>query len=393
MDADEAEYRPLTAEDDAAYRDAVNYAFRPTDPDPDEEPFSLGERRGMVVDGEVRSVCRHVFFTASVRGDWHALAGLSGVATPPEHRRQGLVAEMLGASLREYRDREVEFSALWPFDRDFYGRYGWATASTAATLSCPPSALPRSLAPGDEVDHRARRVEADAWERLDRVHSVHADRYGLSLDRREAWWRERVFETWDGPARVVALTREDAPVAYCSYTVEDDDGRHLQVREAAWTDRSALGGLCRYLGDHDSQVERVRLPGAEGGDLRFLLDRVDGEAEYDLSRGPMVRVVDVPTALESLPYPEGVTADLTLGVTDPVLDANDGSFRLSVADGRADVERTDADPSTTLDVGTLSQAVVGYRPVGDLPVEAEETVCDRLAAVFPSRDLYLREFF
>ncbi len=53
----------------------------------------------------------------------------------------------------------------------------------------------------------------------------------------------------------------------------------------------------------------------------------------------MLRVIDVPKALEKRGYPEGVEAQLHLDVRDDLLLENNGQFVLTVSGGRSEVTR------------------------------------------------------
>lgn len=421
----DAEYRPVSADEDEEFRDLLRYAFRPAEGprDPSEDGGSdLGENRGMYVGDDLRAACRHHFWETTVRDATVDLAGLSAVASPPESRRKGLVAAMLAESLAEYRDRGCEFAALWPFDRSFYDRYGWGSANARAVVSCAPAEL-SALDEGDGSGYGAgeydpgefRRLDADDWALADEVYRDHAARYDLSIDRSEDWWRERTFDGWSTTPFVYGVERAGELVGYLRYEVDDGAGRDdrtLVVHESAWRDDDAFRDLLRFAYYHDSQVGEVEFRGVAGGHLRDLLDVVD--ADHEVRGGPMVRVVDVERALSAVRYPENVTSEVSLAVRDSVVPANDGRFRLSVADGTGTVERLDgasggndvsdgaADVVVGCSVAALSELVVGYRAVGalsrvsNLAVTADaddETALVRLGRVFPPRAVFLRDFF
>ena len=174
--------------------------------------------------------------------------------------------------------------------------------------------------------------------------------------------------------------------------------RRVTVSDVAFVDHEARLQLLRYLADHDSQAgETVHYHEDES-----LLDLAPDPSAVDceVHAGPMVRVVDVAHALSTVPYPDDATVDLTLVVTDDTVAWNDGVFRLRVADGDGDctpVDHPPAEMDVKLDVGTLSQLVVGYLEAttlqrrGDLDA-ADDATAD-LAAAFPAETVYLRQFF
>jgi len=394
------EFRHVPEEDRDAFRAMVSYAFSPEDGPFDEDEAddpppsaTVGTRYGLYDNDDLLTACKLIDFRTRVRGDYHDLHGLSAVASPPERRRQGLVGEMLHESLARSREEGVYLSALWPFKRSFYAQYGWVTATRAVEHALDPSAL--SFAP-DHDQGEFVELDADDWERAAAVHDAHGAPYELTMDRTEEWWRKRVFSGWKDDPYAFGFERDGDLAAYLTYSVEDGDGKTLHVRDWAAVDHVARLAVLRFLADHDSQVDQVHVWTPEDADLLDLLPDTD-DVEATVKLCPMARLVDVPDALEALSYPEDADVDLVLGVADPLVDWNDDTYRLSVVDGDATVERSDANPDVELGVGALSELYVGYRDahtleaVGELDAESETV--DALAECLPKRPTFLREGF
>lgn len=419
MDEDR-EYRGV---DESTFERYVRYAFRPTagppgDESTDEEPTDEGATEGETdEDGpEVERFERGLYrpdhedpvavagyhdFRARIRGAYHRLGGVTLVATPPEHRRQGYVRELLGRTLEEFRTEGIHHSALWPFERSFYRRLGWETGSRYLRIEAPPRQL-RSA--GADRDGEFRPTSAEEWERLVPVHGAHGAGRGLHLDRTEAWWRRRVFEGWGDDPYVYRWEDEDGETrAYLTYVIEDgdgEDGRVLSVREASWADPLARRQLWRFLGDHDSQVERVKFVAPFDPELP-LIEAVEDPSSVtvEVEAGHMVRLTDVAAGLSALAYPDGASDELGVAVRDPLVDANDRTFVLSVEDGHADCVPPggETDPDVSLGVGHLSQLAVGYRDASAMAaaghLDAPPEPVGRLDALFPAGPVWLREGF
>ena len=397
------DFRPVPDDDVGAFRSMVSYAFTPTrgptdpeDVDEDEfpEPWQVGRRYGLYDGDDLLTVCKHVDFDVHVRGDTHPMHGLSAVASPPEHRRQGYVGEMLRESLGTSREEGVYLSALWPFKRSFYGQYGWATCNRAVRHELAPDLL--AFARG-ATDGQFVPLDEDDWERMDAVHDADGADLELTVDRTEEWWRKRVFAGWDEDPFVYGWERDGDLAAYLTYTVESSgDTGTLQVGDWACVDHEARLAVLEFLADHDSQVDEVAFWTGEDADVLDLVPD-PGDATTELSLGPMVRLVDVPDALEALSYPEDAALDLVLRVEDPLADWNDDAYRLVIDDGAASVEETDATPDAAVSVGGLSQLYVGYRSAEDLAtvgdLDAPADTVRALDAAFPERKTLLREGF
>ncbi|KTG28426.1 GNAT family N-acetyltransferase [Haloferax profundi] len=401
---------PLPEDHRDTYREFLRYAFRPEDgpdwddtrlPDPDIYfPRGLYDTEsGTPTDAldvsDLVTVCTFYDYVARVRGEWHPLPGISAVASPPEARRQGHIATMLDQLLVEFRDSGRYLSALWPFKYEFYRRFGWATTNNYARTSVPPEEL---TAVSPEASGEFVRLDADDWPRLDAVYTESATE-DLALDRTEGWWRHRVFRSWDQDPYVYGWERDGDLRGYVVYRVKGDwDSRTMHVDELAGVDDEGRRHLLRFLRDHDSQVDEVVVERAHER-TRLIDDLTDPRAAtVEIKPGPMVRIVDVPAALEAVSFSTDADGEFVLDVTDDRCPWNDETFRVVVSDSDASVEPTSEDPGVTAEIGALSQLLVGSRPVDELARTEYLTVDDStvgavLRDVFTERDVYLREGF
>ena len=416
------DYRPFPEGRSDEFSAFMRYAFSPEegpyDPEADDDDREhLAEYRGLFDGEEPVAVCGHHDFSLRIRGRDREAAGLSAVASPPEHRRRGHIERLLRESLREYSGDDVRFSVLWPFEHPFYRRYGWATVSRYRWVKAPPEQLAfaaEATGGGDEAGE-FRRLDADDHDAAADLLAATAERYDFTMARTEAWWRERTLRGWKTDPFVYGFERDGDLRALLSYTFEerdDGDGRAMVVSDAAVADPAAWDRIFRFCRDHDSQVERVRL--RLPADVS-LLDRVDDPRAVTeaVRAGPMFRLVDAPAALEALEPDTDLEAAFTLAVDDPLVDWHDRPIRVTVADGEVDAERVDPGESgspgsaaadgvdVAAGIGALSQLYAGYRGVADLRAHAALDVADGapeglaadLAALLPPRRTFLREGF
>lgn len=394
-----AEYRRIPDHQRDVFFEHATYAFRPENGpeeyDPEEDWPDLDQYNGLYDansgDKKPLCICGHLWFDARIRGDHHLVPGLTAVATPPEHRRQGFTRRILKESLAEYRDRGAPLTVLWPFRTGFYRRYGWEIATELATYECPPTAL---SGVADRVDDEGsfKRLEPSDYRILARIYEAYAEDYALSIARDEEWWRERMLA--DDSGFVYAWKRDGEPRGYLYYDFEGGLGkRTMCVRERSFVDLEAYRHLLRFCRNHDSQVERIRLETPADDELFALVDEPES-VDLTLETGPMVRIVDVVDALSAVSYPDE-SERVTLSVDDPLVDWNDAAFSLAVSGGEGKCSRTTAAPDARIDVGAFSQLILGYRSARDLDrSDRLETVTDdvtgALARLFPPTPTYLR---
>ncbi|MFW6152924.1 MAG: GNAT family N-acetyltransferase [Halobacteriota archaeon] len=393
-----AEYRPIPPEATDDFLDVTTYAFRPeAGPDPDYEDVDIaahpGDAYGMYVGDELRSVCRHYWLTTTLRDTERTVAGLSAVATPPEYRRRGYVAEMLRASLEHYRERGVELSALWPFKTPFYRRFGWGVCDTFARVTCSPDDL-RGVGP---VEGRFERVDEDDWTDLRAVDVAFADRYERMIGLDERWYRHRVFDWWGETPYVYVYYRGDAPRGYLTYRIEHDEERAMQIHHLRFADHEAFRALIQYCHVHEDHLDSVRFPCPDDVPV---LDVLDDPHEVEVRRvsGSMYRVVDVRRLLDGHPSPIEARGPVVVEVTDPLAPWNDGRIAIGASAGELSCRPTDAASDVRCDIATLTRLITGHRGAEDLVTLGELSVDDDAAlesldAMFPPRCGTLLEWF
>jgi predicted acetyltransferase len=410
------DYREIEPPDERV-TEMVKYAFDagsgPFDADefdPEDSPAPVGGMRGLFDDDgddesedDLVAVCNHYWFDVDVRGRPTSAPGLSMVASPPERRRGGNVRRLLEHSLAEYRERGDPLSLLWPFSAPFYGQYGWATTNRYVVHEVDPDEFAFASASDAAAAVDFERATADDWEDL---HAVDRETWThtLALDRSEAFWRHRVLESWGTDPFAYVGYRDGDPVAYLAYTVETEgDDRTLSVSYFGAVDHDALLAVLAFCHVHDAQVDAVRLKAPVDLELEYLLDD-PGSVDTDLRAGAMARVVDATDALDAVPVEPGVDTDVVLDVADPLVDWHDDPVRLSVADGDATAARApDAVPDLELDVGALTQLLLGTRTATDLARTRDvagrddaappEDVLDALDAAYPETDACMLQFF
>lgn len=392
------DYRPIPETAYEEFSRLLHYAFSPSEAyEPTESRadapdwLTIAEERGLYADEELVSTVAHYWHTLQIRGEYHDVAGVAEVSTPPKHRRNGYSRQLLSESLKEYHDREMDFAALWPFSFSFYNKLGWGRCSDRLSIGCAPDALgfvDRIDPPlgGDFVD-----LDADRWAELDQVYEDGND-HALAMDRTEEWWRKRVFD-WRTDPYIVGWERDGELRGYLVYTIEDDAEQTLAVDELGALDTEAYTELLRFCRYHDSQVDRITIDTND----TLVSDLVDDPYAVDIEvqPGAMIRIVDVERALSSISY--STDGSVVLEVIDGVAEWNDRRFRLTVEDGVPRCVVTGADPDATVDMATLSQIVVGYRGVERAAqtggLRATETGIETLRALFPEAEPYLREWF
>ncbi len=331
------------------------------DPKEDHWGTFLGEEQDPVAS----LVMNH--FTVNFDGHRVKMGGVGGVATLPPYRRGGAIRACMEASLRDLWEREYVFSALYPFSTRFYGQFGFAPGGLTLRWKLPLETLKLLPSAGGTVE------QVFPGEDLSPLLEVYRQMYGeinLGCEREEfdPWLREEnflsrkisVFVWRDGRgqpgAALIGCREGETLLAW------PDFGRRGGL---LFRDRNALCGILGFAGRAfiaNYRELEFAVPGHL--DLMGMLPEITGSQCQSVMNG-MVRLVNVQRALE-LCRCRG-TGEVTLAVTDPILEGNNGTFRVAFSPEGSRVEPADAQPDLSLSIGAMSQLTVGVKAAEDLP--------------------------
>ncbi|WP_433358393.1 GNAT family N-acetyltransferase [Micromonospora saelicesensis] len=274
-------------------------------------------------------------------------ADVAGVAVAPEARGRGVARAMLTGLLRGAHERGAAVSALYPTVAAPYRACGWETAGVLRTVDLATAALPRHR-PAAHLTVRAGTpadlpAVADLYERVTRHRNGMLTRRGELFD---------FFAADAGlPGDGLTLVEHDgALVAYATWQRGRGYGADsvLTVDEALATTAEAARELVGVLGSWASVAPTVRLCPLDGDVVSTVLPL---EAARDHERDLwMHRPVDVARAVAARGWPAHARGVVGFGLTDALADWNTGTWRLTVADGAAELTRIDADADLRLDV-------------------------------------------
>ncbi|MFQ3630180.1 enhanced intracellular survival protein Eis [Roseiflexus sp.] len=318
--------------------------------------------RGLYRNGRLATQCvLHPLRVAHGGGGTIPVGGIGMVATPPEARRRGYVARLLRDVCDELRRQGTPLSILSAFKESFYRRYGWATFYEARQFRGAPAFF---------AAFRAQ--QAGAWVRLDDSPSAVTEldaiyrsalrgRFG-PLERPTTWWQTRLLRSNEGSSRWAYVWRDDAGHgrSYVIFHIEhSEQGRVLQCREAVALDPQARAQIFAFFAVFENQCVNVVFNAPADAPVQTLMP---DPLQCAMTPGLMLRIVDVPQALEAYSFPQDVVGRLTLHVIDDWMDHNNGIFALEVEGGGARVKRldTEVDADICCDVRTLTQIYSRY---------------------------------
>jgi predicted acetyltransferase len=371
--------RQGTADDHDAIVDLLGYVFHH---DYDDEARALEQtilepERSLVADDDGAIVGHTTALTRdlTVPGAVLPAAHVTGVGVAPTHRRRGLLSAMMHRQLTEVAEAGREpIAVLWASETTIYPRYGYGPSAGVMSLS----AMTRELRIRPEIPGAGLRLRLiDPKKARDDLAAIFArvaeSRVGWS-SRPGPWWDFHLADLKDnrGGATsrhgVICHDADGNPAGYALWRVKgkwDEYGPDAQVRvnEVAADDPAVYAALWRFLLGIDLARSLTCETAAVDEPLYLMVDeprRLGRKYEEAL----WVRIVDLSSALEARRYQTPV--DVVFEVTDPLLPANAGRWRLTGGPDKASCVRTEESPDLAMTITDLGALYLGGTSLGAL---------------------------
>ena len=241
----------------------------------------------------------------------------------------------------------------------------------------------------------------DQWILLDPVYKTYTARLSGYAERGEKEWK-RLLGSFFAEGVNIAVVRNDEGVieGYAVYRLGQPE---IPVSELVYTTRRAQRALLNYFYNHRSQGITIRWnEGLHDTYYRFYPDGKSGHATMPFM---MSRIVDVKAAFEAIPVnPEALMMPITMtfGVKDSLCEWNEGRYEVQYGGAltpsvKKVSDTLDGDVDITVEVGALSQLLIGTLTARDLAFEgklsANEEWLEFFDILYPEQKTYINEWW
>ncbi len=352
-----------------------------------------------VVDGDrVVAVAGERHFRQRFGGRELEMCGIWGVATVPERRGGGLASLAVERLLREARERGDALTALFPAILRPYRGLGYELAGTYVQHRVRIDDLPHvrgSLPVREFVEPRDLDDVRACYRRAVEPHNGPID-----CDD-ERWWPERIMGNPmnDGHHRAVVARGDDGVEAYMSFVNEKDEGDldisfKLSCRHFVASSVEGMRSLIDYARGFRGIGTALVFTGAPAEPLALLVE--EQKVSTDWSFRWMLRLLDVPAALEGRGYPDA-SGEAVVEVDDPMFPENRGPWRISAGGGKVAVSSADGARTRPIAIGTLSSIYTGFLSPFDAVrlglMDADDPAVPVLARLFAGPAPFMLDWF
>ncbi|MFC0625718.1 GNAT family N-acetyltransferase [Kribbella deserti] len=328
------------------------------------------ERALVAVDGgQFVGTAKAMTRDLSVPGAVVPAAHVTAVGVRATHRRRGILSNLMSRQLREVPEA---LAVLWASEPGIYGRFGYGSAAWGVSYEADLRNIKPYPAPSDAGRLEELPAEDAAAQLAPMLQGLQGKRPGVS-GRSELEWRRRLEDKPDHrggkTARHILVHRDEAG-ALDGYALwrgkmnwaPGGPANEVSVEEFVALHPTAYHALWHHLLTLDLAGKLEYGHGALDEPLQQLvanpmaLTRRLGESLW-------VRITDVGRAMAQRRYATNV--DVVIDVTDDLIKANNGRYRLTGDTDQATCAPTEAAPDVSLSVRELSAAYLGGRPLSE----------------------------
>ena len=255
-------------------------------------------------------------------------AALAGIATEEAERGKGYAALLIKESLNEMRKRGISFSFLYPFEYDFYRKYGYE--------QCYENKVYTAAGTADaEIDL----IQMDENAQTAGIYAKYTKNLNGFVVRNADYQKIKLLEHFaDGNKAYLVKGKSGIP----GYAM-------VQEREG----KAVLGELIC-----DDPVNAAKaLAGKIKKPVEFTSPYVLDGLAPTVKPHCMGRVTDVAGVFDGIAAKSG---EMVVRVSDGIIAQNNGSFLFSAKDGKLKISKTDTREDISVDIKELGPAATGY---------------------------------
>ena len=319
----------------------------------EEETFPEGETLlGCFDGGELIADLEYRVRQATWGSTTLPLVCVGGVASLPQHRRQGAVRQLFAELERLAAQEGWAFGALYPFSDGYYRQFGYERAARCLSLEVPMQALHDFAAGLPKEAGKAELIEGPPPAELLALYNTCAAETPLMLRREPEharWFHTKPLEDcrycflWRGPS--------GGAEGLVQLQVNRDIGS-VEVGEFLFASPAALRGMLRFLRGYASKADKVHFHALPLHSPVPLLLNEHARHKAHVSNGAALRIYDARQALAHFPYAGDGEFRFAL--------EGDGAYHVAYQQGAAQVERAAGPAPVTLTREALVLLMCGH---------------------------------
>ncbi|MCE7741107.1 MAG: GNAT family N-acetyltransferase [Candidatus Heimdallarchaeota archaeon] len=294
-------------------------------------------------------------------------AGVANVMTDPAYRRKGYVKELMIKILEDSKNQGYPIAALWPFDHDFYRKFGFESGEKTITFKFKPGQIKSDFKIEDNITIEDV-TEKNDFLPLIQVAENAQNKYTRVYGDVAAWQMRGKLQGF----KTYLIERDGKPIAYISLKFKKvkEWEFNMNIMDLAYVDIEAKHTLFAFLKNFEADITNIfiNLPYQE--EVESYLTSVNDEHKFN-QWPAMMRILDIQQCFEQLHYPKHLESKIYFKVEDKIISENSGIWELDIQEGKCKASviedgTVEMDKVLEITINQLTQILIGYSSIAKL---------------------------
>lgn len=309
------------------------------------------------------------------------------VAVSPQYRGKGYMGELIRYSLRNARQKGLDFVFLSPINTEIYRRYGFGYMSSLEKYSISMENIPF-----ERIDRtyeiKKASEEKNLYEDLIEIYKEKMKNSFAYLERDENYYRRALKEMENENGDIYIFYLENKAAGYISLYKREGS---IEVRELFGFNKKVIESMFAFIKTHKEYYSELIIKAPVNSNMNFYIhDQTSMEKiEFPFIMG---RIVNVENMLKRLHIED---IELKISVTDKVIEENNGVYEISVYGAVSKKDRIESD--IEIDITDLNHLIFGYFSIDEM-IELERVKInnrekiEEIKKIFPKQKVYIQEY-
>lgn len=315
-------------------------------------------------------------FQIYIREKLFNCTGIAAVMTHPVQRRKGYVKKLMIDLLNKSYTDGYEVSALWPFNHEFYRRFGYGSAERLIDYKIKPSNI-KKIEFDDTITVSESKDEEDN-QLLNKIASNALNKNTRIVGNFDAWYHRRSQKL-----KIYIFQRNNQPVGYITFRFEKLKDKewsyNLRILDWAYNSIEIKKNIVSFLRNFDSDIKEIKISLPYDEEILAYLKEFNTSHSY-ADWPAMIRVINIKNLMEKLDFKDELKTTLYAYIKDDFIADNNGLWRFKIENGNCSADKINEEINNNLilnlTIDELSQIAVGATNVKSLTEIRNELVPD-----------------
>lgn len=350
------------------------------------ENFLLMEDR----ENEIRASLHENPYEMIINNEKFSSFYIIAVAVSPQYRGRGYMGELIRYSLRNAREKELDFVFLSPINTEIYRKYGFGYMSSLERYSISMENISF-----DRIDreYEIKKVsdKKNLYGDLTKIYKEKMKDSFAYLERNENYYRRALKEMENENGDIYIFYMENKPAGYISLYKREGS---IEIRELFGLDKKVIESIYAFIKTYKEYYPEVIIKAPINSNLNF---HIHNQKSMEKIEFPFImgRIVNVENMLKRLHIED---MELKISVIDKIIEENNGIYEISVYGvvSKKDKKKS-IECDIEIDIADLNHLIFGYFSIDEM-IELErikinnKEKIEEIKKIFPKRKVYLQEY-